>query len=300
MERAAPIRLASLVALVAATAAPAFGGAEVVSGGDRPQVRFRYAPGGPARTVHVVGSFNGWQTDDVYALADPDGDGTWEATVTIAAGRHNYKFVVDGTQWRQDPDNPEAEADGHGGHNSVLDTAAAGSGEGGSPFGSTTRTREPSFRGTIYFLEPGTERLPDLAQREAEGEIFAPALDVSPRGFDEGFPGVTDRFEWFAIRYEGTFRAERKGVYRFRLLSDDGSRLYIDGRLVIDNDGLHGPRDVVQKVRLPEGDHEIVLDYMQGPALEVALQLFVTEPGSTSEEPVEPSTIAPRGGSRER
>jgi hypothetical protein len=57
------------------------------------------------------------------------------------------------------------------------------------------------------------------------------------RDFTEGFPGVTKRFEWFAIDYTGRIWIARPGVYQFELMSDDGSKLYIDD--VIDNDWLH-------------------------------------------------------------
>ncbi len=44
-----------------------------------------------------------------------------------------------------------------------------------------------------------------------------------------GFPGLTDRFEWFAMDYSGKFWIDRTGLYRFRLVSDDGAMLYVDG-----------------------------------------------------------------------
>ena len=33
-----------------------------------------------------------------------------------------------------------------------------------------------------------------------------------------------------------------RGVYRFYTFSDDGSKLYIDGKLIVDNDGGHSGR----------------------------------------------------------
>ncbi len=55
----------------------------------------------------------------------------------------------------------------------------------------------------------------------------------------QGFPGIDNRFEWFAIDYTGNFWIARGGKYKFALNSDDGSKLYIDDTLVIDNDGQH-------------------------------------------------------------
>jgi hypothetical protein len=71
------------------------------------------------RTVSVAGSFNGWS-----ASANPlkdNGDGTYTLVLTVPKGRASYKFVVDGSSWRQDLSNPNAEPDGHGGKNSVLE-----------------------------------------------------------------------------------------------------------------------------------------------------------------------------------
>jgi hypothetical protein len=34
------------------------------------------------------------------------------------------------------------------------------------------------------------------------GTIHTSSLNIPPRIFTDGFPGVTDRFEWFAIDYQ--------------------------------------------------------------------------------------------------
>ena len=302
--------LCSLVTLTCA--APLLAAVKVADQGERCTAHFRLKPEGGAQSVHVAGSFNGW-SKDATPLTDDDKDGVFEATVTLDRARHTYKFVINGSQWIQDKENPKADADGMGGFNSVLDLTkgAASSGSGakgdakdggqGSAFGSTVERRsEPSFVAEIFFLDPSTKRLPDYSKLPAKGKIFAPKIDVEPQSFAKGFPGLTDRFEWFGLRYRGVFRAEKTGVYRFRLLSDDGAKLYINGRLAIDNDGLHGPRSKTQMIKLKKGDHKLVLDYMQGPALEVALQLFVTKPRSTQEEILKPCTTPKDKGARTR
>lgn len=269
-------------------------------GGDR--VRFSFRPGAGAHSVHVAGSFNDW-SKDATPLRDDDGDGLFEATITLPKGKHTYKFIVNGSQWLQDKENPAAEEDGLGGWNSVVDLAGGaagkpapkGDGGGSSAFGSTVeRESHICFVGEVYFLEPGTRRLPDYSRMTRHGKIYADDLNIAPQSFDKGFPGLTDRFEWFGIRYRGKFLVEKSGVHRFRILSDDGARLYIDGKLAIDNDGLHGPQSKEQLIKLKEGEHDVVIDYMQGPALEVALQVWVTKPKSTNEELLKPCTAAPK------
>lgn len=68
------------------------------------------------------------------------------------------------------------------------------------------------------------------------------------------FPGlrVSDNF---AIRWEGFLLISLPGVYTFYLKSDDGSKLYIDKRTVVDNDGLHGMKTKSGRVRLSAGQH---------------------------------------------
>src|SRR6185369_10587497 len=92
----------------------------------------------------------------------------------------------------------------------------------------------------------------------------------------EGFPGVTDRFEWFGLEYTGTFKVKKSGRYFFSLTSDDGSKLFIDDSLVIDNDGLHSQRERSGEIDLDNSTHKIKLQYYQGPRTEIGLQLFAT------------------------
>jgi 1,4-alpha-glucan branching enzyme len=71
-----------------------------------------------AATVHVAGEFNNWQAGDI-ALEKGE-DGIWRATLNLEAGRYEYKFIIDGQQWVEDPGNPDKVSDPYGGNNSVL------------------------------------------------------------------------------------------------------------------------------------------------------------------------------------
>ena len=111
------------------------------------------------------------------------------------------------------------------------------------------------------------------------GSIYAAELNLPPRDFTEGFPGVTNRDEWFAIDYTGRFWINKPGTYQFSLSSDDGSKLYIDDFLVIDNDGIHATRTERGEVALPFGSHRIRVSYFQGPRYRISLILSVSPPG---------------------
>lgn len=160
-----------------------------------------------------------------------------------------------------------------------------------NPFGTTT-SDSTSLKGDIYYLPEGTSSLPDFSSLTPVGSIYTRVLDVPQRSFDSGFPGVTDRFEWFAIRYTGQFNVDTEGDYAFRLVSDDGSRLIIDGETVIDNDGQHQSTSVLGSKYLARGQHQIEVDYYQGPRYYVALQLFWTPPGGS--EGISEPTYVPR------
>jgi hypothetical protein len=137
------------------------------------------------------------------------------------------------------------------------------------------------FHGQIYFLEPNTDSLPNFKKLKPVGSIYASRLSVPPQSFTKGFPGVTNRFEWFAIDYTGTFWISRPGKYRFALVSDDGSKLYIDDKKIIDNDGTHSPRTEVGSAKLKTGSHTIRVSYFQGPGDTVALMLGIAESEET-------------------
>src|SRR5882757_2770643 len=84
----------------------------------------------------------------------------------------------------------------------------------------TTVVIPSGLRGEVYHLPQGMQTLADLSQLRPKGSIYTTSLNVPPQDFVIGFPGVTDRFEWFAIDYSGKFWIETPGLYRFRLVSD--------------------------------------------------------------------------------
>ena len=141
-----------------------------------------------------------------------------------------------------------------------------------------TAVGSSGFKGDIYLIGEGADRLPNFKKLKPVGSVYTPHLFVTIRNFREGFPGVTDRFEWFAIDYHARFWISKPGKYGFALTSDDGSKLYIDGKTIIDNDGTHPPARATATVKLKEGVHRIRVSYYQGPASQVALILAVSRP----------------------
>lgn len=65
----------------------------------------------------------------------------------------------------------------------------------------------------------------------------------------------------FALRFEGFIQIDKPGKYTFFVQSDDGSKLFINDKEVVDNDGNHGVIEKSDSVELPAGKHAIRIDY---------------------------------------
>jgi hypothetical protein len=147
----------------------------------------------------------------------------------------------------------------------------------------------------VYQMPTTVKRLPDYgnpAEATYRTKVCMENYAVESRDFEEGFPKVKDIYEYFSLQTSTTLIVPADGEYTFQLNSDDGSRLYIDGREVIDNDGEHqafgpdpddsmavGLKETV--VNLKKGEHPLVLNYFQGPRYRIALMLKWKVPGSS-------------------
>lgn len=83
------------------------------------------------------------------------------------------------------------------------------------------------------------------------------------------------RSDNFGLRFDGLMQVPKDGEYTFHLMSDDGSRLAIDGRMVVDNDGVHAPQEKSGKVQLKAGKHAFVAEFFEasgGEELRVQLE----------------------------
>ncbi len=67
----------------------------------------------------------------------------------------------------------------------------------------------------------------------------------------------------WGIRFSGSISIPTAGNWSFGINSDEGSQLYIDGSLVIDNDGLHGMVNLTGSVVLTTGYHTFEIRYFE-------------------------------------
>jgi hypothetical protein len=82
----------------------------------------------------------------------------------------------------------------------------------------------------------------------------------------------------FSVRWTGTLQVPADGTYSFTLGSDDGSRLYIDDKLVVDHWGDHSFSKKSGTVDLSAGEHKVLIVYYEGGG-GAACQLWWTPPG---------------------
>src|ERR1700712_695533 len=88
--------------------------------------------------------------------------------------------------------------------------------------------------------------------------------------------GANDNFQSTVL---ANLNAATAGSYAFRITSDDGSKLSIDGAVVIDHDGLHGDTSKEGTVTLTAGSHALRIDYIEAGGGQV-LKLEWRAPGA--------------------
>lgn len=83
---------------------------------------FRLDGHSTAASVWLTGSFIMWGADLQHGAIEftLGVDGAWTGNYDFDAGQVQYKYIVDGTNWINDPTNPDQVDDGFGGHNSVF------------------------------------------------------------------------------------------------------------------------------------------------------------------------------------
>lgn len=109
-------------------------------------------------------------------------------------------------------------------------------------------------------LAPGF-RVTWFADTDFKKQIRQEVLQKPIDFFWEKSPGEGIAEDGWSARYEGILTIPANGEYEFHLTSDDGSRLWIDEELVIDNWGLHGPESRSGPAKLDPGLHTIRIDH---------------------------------------
>ncbi len=88
--------------------------------------------------------------------------------------------------------------------------------------------------------------------------------------------------ENYGLRFQGFIKIPADGLYTFYTSSDDGSRLSIGEKLLVNNDGLHALQRKGGLVRLTAGLHPVTIDYFEQGG-EEELEISWEGPGFSSQ-----------------
>lgn len=111
--------------------------------------------------------------------------------------------------------------------------------------------REPDAGLQVERFEGGWQTLDQMKDREPVSSGSCAQFDAAERS----------RPEHAALSFKGHILVPTAGIYEFFTWSDDGSRLFIGKEMVVENDGLHGIREVGGMVGLQAGYHPIRVEY---------------------------------------
>jgi len=114
-------------------------------------------------------------------------------------------------------------------------------------------------------LAPGPGLLLDYYEASFDGETadFDALVPVRSEIATSFFEGIARREEDFGFRFRGLIEIATAGSYRFFTTSDDGSMLYLDGELVVDNRGQHASDERSGERHLAAGRHAFELTYFE-------------------------------------
>jgi len=120
---------------------------------------------------------------------------------------------------------------------------------------------KPGLLGEYFDMGDAVEDFPNIpADKKPTLKLIDKQLNFDSTSEELGNSKLADHF--FA-RWSGVIRIPKDGKYKFYLESDDGSRLFIDNKQVIDNNGLHGMEEKDAEVELKAGDHPIKIEMFE-------------------------------------
>jgi len=158
----------------------------------------------------------------------------------------------------------------------------------------------PVFQYEWYELD-GTAPLNNLADAgfDASGnnsqtpDAVGYSSTTDPATIDTAEGGNNDTF---GVKITTSINVTSAGTYDFNLLGDDGTRLYIDGVLIVDHDGIHGATTVSGSTTLTPGEHLVEIVYFEaGGGQELGLTLSGPDTGGSTVSLESVATLANQG-----
>lgn len=103
-----------------------------------------------------------------------------------------------------------------------------------------------------YYRGPSDDRFKELVT-----ERIDPKIELKLPEFPQGKTN-------FACRWTGFVAIPEEGKYKFTSASDDGQRVWVDEKLIIDDWNTHGVKSVSGTIELTAGLHPIRVEHFQG------------------------------------
>ncbi len=115
----------------------------------------------------------------------------------------------------------------------------------------------------FFRFSTGYASLPEFTTMTPEmTRVDAQINYPSTNGAWSGLP--SDLTDNFGARHTGAVRIDVGGTYTFYLTSDDGSTLWLDNALLVNNDGLHAMQERSATVNLAVGYHPLRVEFFEG------------------------------------
>ncbi|WP_069658999.1 alkaline phosphatase family protein [Arcticibacter eurypsychrophilus] len=163
----------------------------------------------------------------------------------------------------------KAKAVGQDGHESQSSTA----------YFRIVKPNETTGLNTKFFSGDHWEELPSFNQLKSQKQWRSLEFSICRQQLLDLIPADNS---CFGLVYEGYLQIDKAGKYSFYTQSDDGSKLYIDGEQVVDNDGDHGVIESMGSITLKPGKHAIKVAYFNADG-GFWLETFYKGPGLTKQ-----------------
>ncbi|MEM1319199.1 MAG: metallophosphoesterase [Bacteroidota bacterium] len=121
---------------------------------------------------------------------------------------------------------------------------------------------------TYKYYEGDWEFLPDFSTLKAQKTGIIRLANIE---------AIDHREEHFGVVIEGYIEVPATDTYTFYTYSDDGSKLYINGELLVDSDGRHSAKYIYGTTILEKGKHQLKIEYFEGSGNNFVYAGFVTD-----------------------
>lgn len=234
------------------------------------------------RVMISIGALDRPQKDDSIPADDPKSDATAlqiarEAIVLLK--NDNHSLPLDRSKVKTIlVVGPNATADVHGGGGSsyvdpfhtvnFFDGIKAKAGAGVNvvtlPLGVDKAIQEILSR-SDFLTADGAPGLNGeyFMNKNLDGKAKLSRVDAKIAFDWKGTPAPGINHDEFSVRWTGKVKIDDAGTYAFALSSDDGSRLFIDGKLLIDSWSDHGAVPEMKNIDLQPGLHDVKIEYYQ-------------------------------------